>query len=56
MICKDFVGLVPIVMLDSGRGKRRLKDSEGTRILEGLLQGACMLGASTAALSNNRLR
>ena len=27
------------VTLDSGRGKRRLKDVEGTRILEGLLQG-----------------
>ena len=39
-----------IVTLDSDRGKRRLKDNKGTRILEGLLQGTHVLGASAAAL------
>ena len=45
-----------VVTLDSGRGKRRLKDDEGTRVLEGLLQGMRVLGVSAAALSNDRLR
>ena len=31
------------------------KVTEGQGILEGLLQGACMLGASAATLGNNRL-
>ena len=44
------------VTLDSGRGKRRLKDGEETRILEGLLQGTCVPGASAVSLSNSRLR
>ena len=47
--------LESFVTLDSGRSKRRLKDDEGTRILEGLLQGRHLLGASAAALSNNWL-
>ena len=41
------------VTLGSGRDKRRLKDNEGTRFLEGLLQELRMLGASAAALSND---
>ena len=45
----------PSVTLDSGRGKRRLKDVEGTRVLEGLLQEGRRLGASSASLSNDRL-
>ena len=44
------------VTLDSGRGKRRLKDFKGAGILEGLLQEMKMLGSSTAVLGNNRLR
>ena len=48
--------LESFVTLDSGRSKRRLKDDEGTRILEGLLQRRRLLGASAAALSNNWLR
>ena len=44
------------VTLDSGRGKRRLKDDKETKILKGLLQETCVLGASAAAPSNNRLR
>ena len=39
-------------MLDSGRGKRRLKDNKGARVLEGRLQGSRALGASAAALSS----
>ena len=39
-----------IVTLDSDRGKHRLKDNKGTRILEGLLQGTHVLGASAAPL------
>ena len=57
------------VTLDSGRGKRRLlrrravgfprrasSEDKGQRILEGLLQGTQVLGASTASLSNSWLR
>ena len=47
--------LAKCVTPDSGRGKRRLKDDEGARVLEGLLQETCVLGASTAAPSNSRL-
>ena len=59
---------VPDVTLDSGRGKRRLlkprvtrflrrasSKSKEQRILEGLLQGTWMLGASAVSLSNDRL-
>ena len=44
------------VTLGSGRDKCRLKDGEESRFLEGLLQEVRMLGASTAALSNDWLR
>ena len=53
----NILGQVSVsVTLDSGGGKRRLKDDKETRILEGLLQGTCVLGASAASLSNSRLR
>ena len=39
-------------MLGSGRDKRRLKDNEVSRFLEGLLQEMHMLGTSAAALWN----
>ena len=43
-------------MIDSGRGKHRLKDVErGTGSLKDVFEGARMLGASAATLSNNRL-
>ena len=43
------------ITLDSGRGKRRLRDIERTRVLEGLLQGDVGWGLPQQVFSNDRL-